>query len=666
MAMFKHDDHGFLVGELLDTHSELESGQASGLSIARDIRTDVRAIARAMGMHTRRGSSPGGRRAAPSLPTVLPVGRGGARSSTAQAGGRGARAPSAPLATGRPSTIVVANRNSRGHSTRASAPARDIERALGRQTPNIPKAPGGAADRDARGRFTAGGKPTGTSDFAGIDVSAKLTDTLGRLNTTLEGTDQIDPMIAAAREVRDAVTPLGRGLFGLMGRSAERRKERWYGRILKALTWRRDTPQAAVMGGGDGGGVLGGLFSSAGGILSMLGTVLSRVFAPVAAAWAGWELGQWIGRKVYDWLSDSGLMTRFFDAIGGIKQAFTDVSNWAQRKFEAVANTVKTAREDYRRGMDEQINPAMPAAKLPEPASASQRVGRAVGAVRSMFKSKAEKRAYETGSDYAAGNIGNLSDAQTRALVASTALTESGGGKLDVVNKAGYMGRYQAGAEWLADAGLIKGGPAAVKAAMRREGFTREYDWGKSGGMTRFLKNADNWNGGMSYEKYLGSAEAQDLAFKTNSDAAYRQLLALDPKKGGINKNTPPEVVAGLLKARHLAGLGGAKAVSKGLSGAADANGTTARKYFEDVSTDRHGFAAVYSGQTLTAGVKPVAPVIVPSAAPERLPAAPEVSIPTQLNSAKPVPVIVASREPIGQDVGDRNIAHVVSGGLGG
>jgi hypothetical protein len=47
------------------------------------------------------------------------------------------------------------------------------------------------------------------------------------------------------------------------------------------------------------------------------------------------------------------------------------------------------------------------------------------------------------------------------------------------------MGRYQAGASWLADAGLIKGGGDAVKSAMKADGFSREYDWGKSGGMTK-------------------------------------------------------------------------------------------------------------------------------------------------------------------------------------
>jgi hypothetical protein len=76
------------------------------------------------------------------------------------------------------------------------------------------------------------------------------------------------------------------------------------------------------------------------------------------------------------------------------------------------------------------------------------------------------RRAMETGADYKQGNIAGLDEAHTRALVASTAATESAGGKLDVVNSAGYMGRYQAGAGWLADAGLIKGGSAAVRAAM--------------------------------------------------------------------------------------------------------------------------------------------------------------------------------------------------------
>ena len=57
--------------------------------------------------------------------------------------------------------------------------------------------------------------------------------------------------------------------------------------------------------------------------------------------------------------------------------------------------------------------------------------------------------------------------------------------------------------------------------------------------------------------------------------------------------------------------------------------------------------------------------VLLVSAVPECIAPTSDAAIPAQLNSAKQAPVNVSMREPIGQDVGDRSIAHVVSGGLG-
>ncbi|WOA51296.1 glucosaminidase domain-containing protein [Dickeya solani] len=202
------------------------------------------------------------------------------------------------------------------------------------------------------------------------------------------------------------------------------------------------------------------------------------------------------------------------------------------------------------------------------------------------------QRALATGAAYKQGDIAGLDDAHTRALVASTAATESAGGKLDIRNSAGYLGRYQAGASWLADAGLIAGGANAVIAAMKADGFTNEYKWGKSGGMTRFLKNKNNWKNGLDYDKYLSSAETQDTAFKTNSDKAYKQLL----KEGTIKPNMSQDEIAGILKARHIGGIGGARKAAKGIKGPTDANGTSALKYKNDLAAGNVFIESYQSG----------------------------------------------------------------------
>ncbi|WP_263009496.1 glycoside hydrolase family 73 protein [Dickeya zeae] len=205
------------------------------------------------------------------------------------------------------------------------------------------------------------------------------------------------------------------------------------------------------------------------------------------------------------------------------------------------------------------------------------------------------QRALATGAAYKQGNIEGLDDAHTRALVASTAATESAGGKLDIRNSAGYLGRYQAGAGWLAEAGLIAGGANAVVAAMKADGFTNEYKWGKSGGMTRFLKNKNNWKNGLDYDKYLSSAEIQDNAFKTNSDKAYAYLV----KKGIIKPGMTQNEIAGILKARHIGGIGGAIKAAKNIEGPKDANGTSALKYKNDLADGNVFIESYQSGNTV-------------------------------------------------------------------
>ncbi|WP_207759709.1 hypothetical protein [Xanthomonas prunicola] len=62
------------------------------------------------------------------------------------------------------------------------------------------------------------------------------------------------------------------------------------------------------------------------------------------------------------------------------------------------------------------------------------------------------EKAAATAQAYSQGNIAGLDDHATRRLIASTVMTESNGGDLSITNKQGYVGRYQAGAGWLADA----------------------------------------------------------------------------------------------------------------------------------------------------------------------------------------------------------------------
>ena len=199
------------------------------------------------------------------------------------------------------------------------------------------------------------------------------------------------------------------------------------------------------------------------------------------------------------------------------------------------------------------------------------------------------EKAAATAQAYSQGNIAGLDDAMTRRLIASTVMTESNGGDLSITNKQGYVGRYQAGAGWLADAGYVDS--AKLTSAMRDAGYDperlkgAEWKWATSGGMTRFLEDSSNWKDGLSLERYKSSAELQDGAFKVNSDKAYRQAT----REGILDRDDSPAKVAGFLKARHISGYGGARAAISGGREFSDSNGTSNYDYMHDITRNRDG-----------------------------------------------------------------------------
>jgi hypothetical protein len=189
--------------------------------------------------------------------------------------------------------------------------------------------------------------------------------------------------------------------------------------------------------------------------------------------------------------------------------------------------------------------------------------------------------AVATASAYHQGNVAGLDDAMTRRLIASTVMTESNGGDLAITNRQGYVGRYQAGAGWLSDAGYID----KHKLAEAMQDQRNEWAWAVSGGMTRFLEEPSNWNNGLSLEKYKASPDLQDRAFKINSDHAYHQAVG----NGVLKEGDDPAKVAGFLKARHIAGYGGAVAAVAGGRVIRDSNGTSNYDYMHDITRNRDG-----------------------------------------------------------------------------
>lgn len=193
------------------------------------------------------------------------------------------------------------------------------------------------------------------------------------------------------------------------------------------------------------------------------------------------------------------------------------------------------------------------------------------------------QQAVATANAYHQGDIAGLDTAATRRLVASTVLTESSGGDLSVTNAQGYVGRYQAGAGWLVEAGYVN--RERYDQAFKASGARSEWDWAVSGGMTGFLRDDRNWNDGLTLDKYKASADLQDRAFKTNSDKLYAHAV----RDHLLDADSPAERVAGFLKASHLGGYGAGRAVLEGRPVRADANGTTPYQYYNDIARNADG-----------------------------------------------------------------------------
>ena len=76
----------------------------------------------------------------------------------------------------------------------------------------------------------------------------------------------------------------------------------------------------------------------------LLGPILLAV-GSVSLGGLGMLGGVKLGALIYKWLSDSGIMTRIFDAIDSMKAAFSDAGGWIKKKYEGAKEAVITTYE---------------------------------------------------------------------------------------------------------------------------------------------------------------------------------------------------------------------------------------------------------------------------------------------------------------------------------
>jgi len=128
----------------------------------------------------------------------------------------------------------------------------------------------------------------------------------------------------------------------------------------------------------------------------------------------------------------------------------------------------------------------------------------------------------------------NLSIEQIKRLREALLFRESTG-NYSKINKLGYVGGYQFGAQALETLGYLKKG-SYVKSK------------------NKAVQNPKNWTGKnnvTNLNDFLKNSKVQDKAFEENLNFNFKSLN----QKGIIDKTTPPEETAGFLAASHLIGV---------------------------------------------------------------------------------------------------------------
>lgn len=210
--------------------------------------------------------------------------------------------------------------------------------------------------RNGNGQFGSGEpkdpnkKPdSGVSSGGESKIGAAGTAVRDGVSGITSGAEQLDPTLAAGKEVKDMLGPVTKifkplgGLFGRKGKSEEEKvfqKELpWYKKIWKELKTLGGKPAA---GGGEGTGIMTMLKGAV--LLPLLGLILPALAIAGAGA-VGAFIGNWINDKFGQQIGDM-----IWDASEWVKETWTKVGevwtsagNWIKTSWNEATTTLSNA-----------------------------------------------------------------------------------------------------------------------------------------------------------------------------------------------------------------------------------------------------------------------------------------------------------------------------------
>lgn len=235
------------------------------------------------------------------------------------------------------------------------------------------------------------------------------------------------------------------------------------------------------------------------------------------------------------------------------------------------------------------------------------------------------------------GSIPGMTDAQASAYAAEVMRTESAGGDPRAENSKGFIGKYQMGAETLADTGLIN--LAKLKAAQKSDRYDQK----------AFLADPANWTIAGGKEAFLTDPVLQDKAFTDMQARNFTQGV----KSGAISMAASPEQVAAYLKAAHLGGASGASDYF--LRGVDKSDGNTFMSTYA-----KQGAAAVRAVSVNAPSFK-----TPPMPSTPKVADAPTVIEPLNAQNDNVQVVRIEDNSDVGQNLSDRASSHLATGGIG-
>ncbi|MBZ8138838.1 hypothetical protein CLD22_02850 [Rubrivivax gelatinosus] len=532
----------------------------------------------------------------------------------------------------------------------------------------------GDRSRDASGRLGSGGDKSGDGVVA----------TAGRLATSITSgassaavvAGGIDPVIGAAAEVRDVVAPLGRAASYFSGQRGERDDPSvpWLRKLWREMRGaRRDDAAAAratQRGLKDVKEAAGAARGEGGGLLSAIGSLLPALAAPVVASVAGiaTKIGGLLG-GVRGALAKLPVIGAAFEAAMGVAEdqriandgGLTDTERTQKRVENAGGTTGALAGATAGATAGSLILPG---------------VGTVIGgAVGGFLGSKAGRKAGEKAGQL--GWVSRLFESGDRGVeTISSGRGDRGGtsyGEHQLAAKTGTMQRFLDSSGYGAQfAGLTPGTRefnAKYREIAKNDGkafadaqhaFMVDSHYGQQ---VRQLHAAgiDLSGRGQAVKEALFSTATQ---YGPNTKIIERAMAGAD-----VGKLTDAQLVERLQNYKH-------QTVDDYFRSSSPA----VRNSIRGRAMNEKGVLMALAGNPSAAkatmsAAKDSSPVQVATAVSATVPRIPAVAavppvpkvepIPVRISSSAPAPTTVVAQPPLTQDVRDRSIAYIVTGGIG-